>query len=81
MMTIFPTLTINPDHTYNINFYGCDINREAPIVSMDYGGDDSIIELYLTILQLFINQYNQGYEDGYNDCADDFEDFEEAELD
>ena len=79
MMTIFPTITIHPDNTYNINFYDCDVNREAPIVSMDYAGSDSIIKLYLTILQLFINQYNQGYEDGYNDCVDDLE--EENELD
>ena len=60
---IYPTLTINPDQSTIVNIYDTDYDDE-PVLSMsDVSGES--IESFYTLLTLFLNQYENGWEDGY----------------
>ena len=66
---IYPTLTINTDQSTVINIYDTDYDDE-PILSMsDMSGES--IESFYTMLTLFMNQYENGWEDGYATGLDD----------
>ena len=66
---IYPTLTINSDQSTIVNIYDTDYDDE-PVLSMsDISGES--IESFYTLLTLFMNQYENGWEDGYATGLDD----------
>ena len=60
---IYPTLTINQDKSTTINIYDTDVNSN-PLISIESNSDQNIASFY-TLLALFINQYNNGWVEGY----------------
>lgn len=72
---IYPTLTINQDKSTTINIYDTNIDSN-PLISMD-SNSEKHIESFYTLLRLFIDQYNDGWEEGYvaglNDNINDIE--------
>ena len=66
---IYPTLTINTDQSTVINIYDTDYDDE-PVLSMsDMSGES--IESFYTMLALFLNQYENGWEDGFASGLDE----------
>ena len=72
---IYPTLTINQEKSTTINIYDTNIDSN-PIMSIDSNSKKNI-ESFYTLLRLFIDQYNDGWEEGYvaglNDNINDLE--------
>lgn len=66
---IYPTLTINPDQSTIVNIYDTDYDDE-PVLSMSDVSEESI-ESFYALLTLFLNQYENGWEDGYAVGLDD----------
>ena len=68
---IYPTLTINPDQSIIINIYDTDFDNE-PVLSMNNLADNSL-DFFYTLLTLFLNQYIDGFNEGYESGFDDAE--------
>ena len=68
---IYPTLTINPDQSIIINIYDTDLDNE-PVLSMNNLADNSL-DFFYTLLTLFLNQYIDGFNEGYEAGFDDAE--------
>lgn len=68
---IYPTLTINPDQSIIINIYDTDFDNE-PVLSM-YNLADNSLDCFYTLLTLFLNQYIDGFNEGYEAGFDDAE--------
>lgn len=60
---IYPILQINPDQSLIIKIYDT-LYEPDPIISFEDIGNETP-ESFYTLLTLFINQYNIGWEDGY----------------
>lgn len=67
---IYPTFNILPNQTYSIHVYDTEFDPIKPIVSIDSNLDESFNTFY-GLLNLFINQYNDGFEEGYATGLDD----------
>ena len=67
---IYPTITINPDNSTTINIYDTDFDSDS-VLSMGEVSGDSFMSFY-SLLNLFLNQYvdgfNEGYETGFEDA-------------
>lgn len=78
---IYPTITINPDQSTIINVYDTDFDSD-PVLSISNLVGDSLDSFY-TLLTLFLNQYvdgfNKGYEAGFDDA--EYSDIEDGEYD
>lgn len=68
---IYPTLTINSDQSIIINIYDTDLDNE-PVLSM-YNLSDNSLDCFYTLLTLFLNQYIDGFNEGYEAGFDDAE--------
>lgn len=68
---IYPTITINLDNSTTINIYDTDFNSD-PVLSMGDVSGDSFISFY-KLLNLFLNQYTDGFNEGYEAGFDDAE--------
>lgn len=68
---IYPTLQIEPDQSLIVNIYDTDYpDEENPIMAIqDMSGEAP--ESFITLLTLFMNQYENGWEDGYATGLDD----------
>lgn len=66
---IYPTLTINSDQSTIVNIYDTDYDDEPVLSISDISGES--IESFYTLLTLFMNQYENGWEDGYATGLDD----------
>lgn len=66
---IYPTLTINSDQSTIVNIYDTDYDDEPVLSVSDISGES--IESFYTLLTLFMNQYENGWEDGYATGLDD----------
>ena len=68
---IYPIITINQDQYTTIDIYDTDFDSE-PVMSISNDGslDESFGSFY-TLLSLFINQYVNGFEEGYATGLDD----------
>lgn len=67
---IYPTLNILPNQTYTISVYDTDFDPVKPIVSIDSNSDEAFSAFY-GLLNLFISQYDEGFEEGYANGLDD----------
>ena len=68
---IYPTLQIEPDQSLIVNIYDTDYpDEENPITTIqDMSGEAP--ESFITLLTLFMNQYENGWGDGYAVGLDD----------
>lgn len=66
---IYPTITINPDQSTIVNIYDTDYDDKPALSISDISGES--IESFYTLLTLFMNQYENGWEDGYATGLDD----------
>lgn len=66
---IYPTFHIYSDEEATIQIIDTSVNYN-PILSIQAEDNG---ELFLTLLRAFLNQYQQGFEDGYNFCFDEFD--------
>lgn len=62
----YPTLTINPDQSTVVNIYDTDYD-DKPILSISNVSGES----FYTLLTLFLNQYENGWEDGFASGLDE----------
>lgn len=66
---IYPTFHIYSDEETAIQIIDTSVNY-SPILSIQAEDNG---ELFLTLLRAFLNQYQQGFKDGYNCCFDEFD--------
>lgn len=71
---VYPVLKINQvnSNSYQINIVDTDFDAE-PILTMDCDSSEEGIGSLYTMLTAFINQYNYGYGQGYDDACEDME--------
>ena len=68
---IYPTITINQDQSTTIDIYDIDFDSE-PVMSISNDGSlDESFDSFYTLLGLFIDQYVDGFEEGYATGLDD----------
>lgn len=67
---IYPTFNILPNQTYSIHVYDTEFDSINPVTSIDSILDESFAAFY-GLLNLFISQYNDGFEEGYATGLDD----------
>ena len=68
---IYPIITINQDQSTTIDIYDIDFDSE-PVMSIgNCGSLDESFDSFYTLLSLFINQYVNGFEEGYATGLDD----------
>ena len=66
---IYPTFHIYSDEETAIQIIDTSVDYN-PILSIQAQNNG---ELFLTLLRAFLNQYQQGFDDGYNCCFDEFD--------
>lgn len=60
---IYPTVTISPKQSITIDVYDTDY-EDGPVLTI-CNQDGDAIEAFYNLLMLFMNQYQNGWEDGY----------------
>ena len=73
---IYPTINIEPDQTMVVNIYDTEFDSSPVMSIQDVSGE--AFQSFYTLLTLFLNQYTTGFEEGYDagygDCFDEFDD-------
>lgn len=70
---IYPTLCFDGNQCSSINVIDSN-NPTNPVLSLYYDSDEQSTDLFIMLLRLFINQYNDGFDDGYTVCFEEFDD-------
>ena len=70
---VYPILKINQVNSNSPSIDVIDTDYEEQILTLDCDSPEDTIESFYTILTAFINQYNYGYDQGYEDACEDME--------
>ena len=70
---VYPVLKINQVNSNSPSVDVIDTDYEEPILTLDCDSLEDTIESFYTMLTAFINQYNYGYDQGYDDACEDME--------
>lgn len=70
---VYPILKINQVNSNSPSIDVIDIDYEEPILTLDCDSPEDTIESFYTMLTAFINQYNYGYDQGYDDACEDMD--------
>lgn len=70
---IYPTLSFDENQVAFLNVIDSN-NLTNPVLSLYYDNDEQTTDLFVMLLRLFLNQYNDGFDDGYTVCFDEFDD-------
>ena len=70
---IYPTLSFDENQVAFLNVIDSN-NPTNPVLSLYYDNDEQTADLFVMLLRLFLNQYNDGFDDGYTACFDEFDD-------
>lgn len=74
---IYPTLSFDNNQRSSINVIDSN-NPTNPVLSLYYDSDEQSTDLFIMLLRLFINQYNDGFDDGYTVCFEEFDDDDDS---
>lgn len=76
---VYPTITIDQDQSATIDIYYIDFDSELVMSITDCGSLEESFGSFYTLLSLFVNQYVDGFEEGYatglNDTMEGVEDY------
>ena len=82
---IYPIIQFNPETETIISLI--DTELESPdddqeIMRLGFpDGTETVVQAFLVLLQGFLYQYMNGYDDGYEDCLGDMNDEEDEDID
>lgn len=70
---VYPVLKINQVNSNSPSIDVIDTDYDETILTLDCDSPEDTIESFYTMLTAFINQYNYGYDQGYDDACEDME--------